>query len=214
MTTWLEADHLFDWPEEHVQHPDHHPFDSLVDLLREYGWTEAIGVEMDNYYYSARSHEILETAFGRDAFADATGLVNWQRAVKSEQELQLMQAAGKLSAHMHGVLRAEFNEGIPKNALVARVQAAGIEGVPLRSAVRAPPRIAAATAASIRSAGPACPSEWRSIIAADRIAAHGFALPCPAMSGAEPWIGSYRPLASLLSEADGSIPIEPAHIDA
>ena len=131
LTTWLEADHLFDWPEEHVQHPDHHPFDSLVDLLREYGWTEAIGVEMDNYYYSARSHEILETAFGRDAFADATGLVNWQRAVKSEQELQLMQAAGKLSAHMHGVLRAEFNEGIPKNALVARVQAAGIEGLPL-----------------------------------------------------------------------------------
>ena len=131
LTTWLEADHLFDWPEEHVQHPDHHPFDSLVDLLREYGWTEAIGVEMDNYYCSARSHEILETAFGRDAFADATGLVNWQRAVKSEQELQLMQAAGKLSAHMHGVLRAEFNEGIPKNALVARVQAAGIEGLPL-----------------------------------------------------------------------------------
>jgi len=131
LTTWLEADHLFDWPEEHVQHPGHHPFDSLVELLREYGWTEAIGVEMDNYYYSARSHEILETGLGRDALADATGLVNWQRAVKSEQELQLMQAAGKLSAHMHGVLRASFNEGIAKNALVARVQAAGIEGLPL-----------------------------------------------------------------------------------
>ena len=130
LTTWLEADHLFDWPEEHVQHPDHHPFDSLVDLLREYGWVEAIGVEMDNYYFSARSYQILETAFGRDGLADATGLVNWQRAVKSEQELQLMRSAGRLSAHMHGVLRAEFNEGIAKNALVARVQAAGIEGLP------------------------------------------------------------------------------------
>ena len=42
-----------------------------------------------------------------------------------------MEAAGKLSAHMHGVLRASFNEGIAKNALVARVQAAGIEGLPL-----------------------------------------------------------------------------------
>lgn len=130
LTTWLEADCLFDWPEEHVQHPDHHPFDSLVTLLRDFGWTEAVGVEMDNYYYSARSHQILETGLGRDAMADATGLVNWQRAVKSEQELQLMRSAGRLSAHMHAVLRAEFNEGIAKNALVARVQAAGIEGLP------------------------------------------------------------------------------------
>jgi len=32
----------------------------------------------------------------------------------------------------------------------------------------------------------------------------------PAMSGAEPWIGSYRPGGPLPNEADGSIPIEPA----
>ncbi len=130
LTTWLEADCLFDWPEEHVQHTEHHPFDSLVTLLKEYGWTDAVGVEMDNYYYSARSHQILETGLGRDNLGDATGLVNWQRAVKSEQELHLMRSAGRLSAHMHAVLRAEFNEGIAKNALVARVQAAGIEGLP------------------------------------------------------------------------------------
>ena len=37
------------------------------------------------------------------------------------------------------------------------------------------------------------PKEWRSIIAAERIVAIGLALPCPAMSGALPWIGSYRP---------------------
>ena len=31
---------------------------------------------------------------------------------------------------------------------------------------------------------------YRNIIASDRIVASGFALSCPAMSGAEPWIGS------------------------
>jgi len=37
------------------------------------------------------------------------------------------------------------------------------------------------------------PSEWRSIIAAERIVASGLATPLPAMSGALPWLGSYRP---------------------
>ena len=34
------------------------------------------------------------------------------------------------------------------------------------------------------------------------------------MSGAEPWIGSYRPLLFASSEAEGSMPIEPVSIDA
>ena len=41
--------------------------------------------------------------------------------------------------------------------------------------------------------GPAAasaPQLWRSSIAALRIVPHGFATPWPAMSGAEPWIGS------------------------
>ncbi len=127
-TTWLEPSDLLDWPEEHVQHPDHHPVDALVLALRESGWTTGLGVEMDNYYYSAASHRILETAFG--TLVDATGLVNWQRAVKSDAEIGMMRKAGQLTAHMHGVLRDAFREGLPKNQLVAEVQAAGIAGLP------------------------------------------------------------------------------------
>ncbi|WP_170368059.1 M24 family metallopeptidase [Ruegeria arenilitoris] len=129
-TTWLDPADLFDWPEEHVQHPDHHPVESLASLLRTRGWTTHLGVELDNYYYSAASHRILETAFGRDALVDATGLVNWQRAVKSEAEIALMRKAGQLTAHMHAVLRDGFRAGVHKNVLVAEVQAAGIAGLP------------------------------------------------------------------------------------
>ena len=129
-TTWLDPADLHDWPEEHVQHPDHHPVDALVTLLQERGWTRNLGVEMDNYYYSAASHRILETAFGREALADATGLVNWQRAVKSAAELALMREAGQLTARMHEVLRDEYRVGLPKHELVAKVQAAGIAGLP------------------------------------------------------------------------------------
>ncbi len=127
-TTWLDPEDLLDWPEEHVQHPEHHPVDALVLALRDRGWTAGIGVEMDNYYYSAASHRILERAFG--ALIDATGLVNWKRAVKSDAEIAMMRKAGQLTAHMHGVLRDAYREGLPKNQLVAEVQAAGIAGLP------------------------------------------------------------------------------------
>lgn len=129
-TTWLDPDALYDWPEEHVQHPDHHPVEALVTLLRDRGWTKRLGVEMDNYYYSAASHRILETAFGAGELSDATGLVNWQRAVKSDAEIHMMNQAGRLTAHMHKVLREGFREGRPKHQLVAEVQAAGIAGLP------------------------------------------------------------------------------------
>ena len=39
-------------------------------------------------------------------------------------------------------------------------------------------------------------------------------MPLPAMSGAEPWIGSYSPRVPSPSEALGSMPIEPAIIAA
>ena len=51
-------------------------------------------------------------------------------------------------------------------------------------------------------------------MAADRIVASGFATPLPAMSGALPWLGSYRPLPFASSEAEGSMPIEPVSIAA
>ena len=39
-------------------------------------------------------------------------------------------------------------------------------------------------------------------------------MPLPAMSGALPWIGSYRPRRPSPSEAEGSRPIEPASMEA
>ena len=44
--------------------------------------------------------------------------------------------------------------------------------------------------------------------------ANGLAMPLPAMSGAEPWIGSYKPHAEEFREADGNMPIEPVNIAA
>ena len=88
-----------------------------------------------------------------------------------------------------------------------------------RSAVRQPSSSARATAASMASAASSRPSDVRSSIAADRIVPIGFAMSRPAMSGAEPWIGSYRPnvpwsVRRSPSDADGSTPRLPASTEA
>ena len=45
-------------------------------------------------------------------------------------------------------------------------------------------------------------------MAADRIVPNGLAMPCPAMSGADPWIGSYKEVPVPM-EADGNNPRDP-----
>src|SRR5690606_4371970 len=54
----------------------------------------------------------------------------------------------------------------------------------------------------------------RSIIDTERMVASGLAIPCPAISGAEPGQGSYMPWLLASSEADGSMPMEPVSMEA
>ena len=51
-------------------------------------------------------------------------------------------------------------------------------------------------------------------MAADKMVASGLATPLPAMSGALPWLGSYKPWLLELSEAEGNMPIEPVSMEA
>ena len=53
------------------------------------------------------------------------------------------------------------------------------------------------------------PKENLNIIATLRMVASGLAMPLPAISGAEPWMGSYRPRVEAPSEEEGIMPIEP-----
>ena len=57
VTTDLPADNILAYAEQRVMHPIDHPYDELVDLFRQKGWSNSrIGVEMDAHYYTARCH--------------------------------------------------------------------------------------------------------------------------------------------------------------
>src|SRR5215211_322912 len=108
------------------------------------------------------------------------------------------------------VLRARATTQFSASATA--LPAATVSAGPLRSRVRsfgsARTRSIALTMAAAASASPRCSS----IMAPDQICPTGLAIPCPAMSGAEPCTGSNTEgnLRSGLIFPDGAMPIVPA----
>ncbi len=112
-----------------VQNPEKHPMQELAALLSENGLDGAsIGVELDNYYYTAAAHMTLTNALPRASFIDATGLVNWQRAVKSQTEIEYMRRAARIVEAMHARILDLAEPGMRKNDLIAEIYATGIRG--------------------------------------------------------------------------------------
>lgn len=128
-TCWMAAEHCIGYADDYVQNPDKHPMQDLGRLVRDRGGVRArLGVELDNYYYSAKAHAVLGAALPDARISDATGLVNWRRAVKSEQELAYMRHAARIVERMHAAIEATIRPGLRKNELVAEIYRTGIMG--------------------------------------------------------------------------------------
>ena len=62
-TAFLSSENVVPYPDKYVGSSDLHPMQYLAELIGENGWDSArIGVEMDDYYYTARWHQILDVA--------------------------------------------------------------------------------------------------------------------------------------------------------
>ncbi|MEI4470851.1 M24 family metallopeptidase [Frigidibacter sp. MR17.24] len=130
-TAWLPPDDVLSYPEACVQNPADHPATHLARALVARGLGQArIGVEMDNYYYTAAADAALRAGLPAARLQDATGLVNWQRAVKSPRELDYMRMAGRLVGAAHARILEVAEPGVPKSVVAAEIQKALITGVP------------------------------------------------------------------------------------
>ena len=128
-TTNMREEQIFDYDDSHVMNPDKHPYLDLCRVLESLGYASAkIGVELDNYYFSAASYETLKKGLPNAEFFDATALVNWQRAVKSPAEIEYMKKAGQIVGLMHQRIRDELQPGMRKCDLVAEIYDASIRG--------------------------------------------------------------------------------------
>ncbi len=128
-TCYMADERIFGYADDYVMNPPRHAMADLARVIAEHGWSgAAIGVEMDNYYYSAAAHATLTQHLGQVRFVDATGLVNWQRAVKSPAEIAFMRRAGAIVEKMHERILDKVEPGLRKNELVAEILHAGAMG--------------------------------------------------------------------------------------
>ena len=129
-TCWMSHENIIGYGDHYVQSTEIHPMQDLAGHLERMGFAKArIGVEMENYYYSAKAHAVLQAELPGANFVDATALVNWQRLIKSDDEIALIRKAARISEHVVRTAIDKANPGIRKNDLVAEIMHAGITGV-------------------------------------------------------------------------------------
>lgn len=128
-TVFMESKNIHGYEDTYVQNPEKHPMLDLAKLIKDLQLNEGnIGVEMDNYWFSASAFFTLKKELDVK-FVDVTGLVNWQRAIKSKTEIVYMKQAAKIVEHMHEVVVEKAVVGMPKNELIADVYHASVSGV-------------------------------------------------------------------------------------
>jgi ectoine hydrolase len=129
-TVFMSHDNIVGYPDHYVQSSVRHPMDYLSsEVIAARGWDKKrIGVEMDNYYFSAKAYASLTQHLPDAKFVDATALVNWQRAVKSPREIEYMRVAARIVEKMHARILDKVEPGMKKSDLVAQIYEAGITG--------------------------------------------------------------------------------------
>ncbi|WP_257350910.1 M24 family metallopeptidase [Pseudalkalibacillus decolorationis] len=122
VTTWLYHENIIPYPDDYVQSESKHPMDFVADILKQIGQDRrAIGVEMENYYFTAKCYEQLKMNLPNASFKDATLLVNWVRIVKSDTEIEYMKRAAKIveKAMMAGIELVD--EGVRECDVAAKI---------------------------------------------------------------------------------------------
>lgn len=128
-TTWLDEAHVRAYSDTFVHNPTKHPMERFAEVITELGCANKnIGVEMDNYWFTAAAYESLKHNLPNATFKDANLLVNWVRIVKSEQEIEYQKKAGKLAELAIQAAADTIAPGVRQCDVVAAIYSAQIKG--------------------------------------------------------------------------------------
>ena len=131
LTAFLSEENILAYADDYVQSTIKHPMHFVADVIKDKGWDKSlIGVEMDQFYFTARAYVELECSLPEAKFADANALVNWVRVVKSEAEVEFIRRAGKIAEKVMDAARNAIKVGAREcdaAAAVAYAQYAGTE---------------------------------------------------------------------------------------
>ncbi|MCP5367704.1 MAG: M24 family metallopeptidase [Hyphomicrobiales bacterium] len=130
-TAFLAPENVVPYPDKYVGSSELHPMDYLAELMAEKGWAAGrVGVEMDDYYYTARWHEILTRRMPKAAFEDAFLLVNRVRMTKSAREIEFMMQAGTIAGQAMEAARRAVAPGVRQCDVMAELYKVTTAGTP------------------------------------------------------------------------------------
>lgn len=132
-TAQTPPERILGYPESLVHQRDGHPFDWAAEQLRAHGFARQgrIGYEGEAHFLTVRSFLALQRGLPEWTLVESHDLVNWVRLVKSEYELGLMRAAGRVASHAMRVGIDAIVAGARQNDVAAAIQfaqATGVEG--------------------------------------------------------------------------------------
>ena len=129
--TYLKDENIVKYHEKYIHTWPLHPYDALVDLIKEKKWDKlSIGVEMDSHYFTAYCYEKIKQGLPNAKLLDSKRLVNWVRLVKSDAEIKYMKAAAQIT--QLGMKKAfeAINPGVRQCDAVGEIQKALFYGTP------------------------------------------------------------------------------------
>ncbi|MFW6209360.1 MAG: M24 family metallopeptidase [Spirochaetota bacterium] len=130
ITTHLSEDNIREYADNYVHSTVRHPMNFVADVIKEKGWDKgSIGVEMDQFYFTHRSYVELEKDLPNAKFVDGNVLVNWVRAVKSDQEIEMMKRAGLIAVNVMDTAIKNINVGVRECDAAAEIARAEYKGV-------------------------------------------------------------------------------------
>ena len=130
-TAFIDQSNVVPYPDHYVGSGDLHPLQFVAEEIRRRGWDKGnVGVETDDYYYTAKWDAVLRHNLPNCKFTDAFLLVNRCRMVKSAQELEYMRQAGKIAAAAQQAAFDAARPGVRQCDVMAEVYRVTTSGLP------------------------------------------------------------------------------------
>ena len=131
LTTWLTDESIIGYSDDYVQSNLKHPMNFVADLLKARGAERRnLGVEMDNYYFTAQCFKSLAEDMPLAEIRNANLLVNWIRLVKSDKEIEYMKMASRIAEKVMQTAIDTIAAGEREGDAAAAVYHAQISGTP------------------------------------------------------------------------------------
>jgi Xaa-Pro aminopeptidase len=113
ITSVLSNESIYEYADNYVQSLERHPMDFVGELLIKHKLDKkTVGLEMDQYYFTAQAYVSLQKTLPNAKFVDATSLVNWVRVVKSDAELEFLRRAGAIAVKVMDAAAKHIRPGV------------------------------------------------------------------------------------------------------